>query len=858
MENLKNNRTLQIGLVIYAISAIAFLITINPEQNGNLDLVSGAFFFNYGAFLIYFFIVLFSNKRRFERFFHFDISESILLLLLAFISAYSLNRSVAVFQISTEWLCMFITVLNVGLLYFSLSKSYLNTRVNHTLVALLSAGFLYGFYGVLYTIPIAPISLVVCWFFGFTLHTFVPLFTMILCGILVLKFIKSDEDFKISALVGIALPLVFITVYVGKWSMVNHHIKEIRKEAAVPLQEQELPNWIQLAQRMEKNSFTEKILKSGIVYTVYNRRTGDWFGADFSGGRLNERRKHDPLIMIASLFSSPLTVNNSSFLNTNRSSNNANSLSFKEHRDILNALYERRHQTQRKLWSGENCETTNILTNAQLFPEYRLAYTEKTIDISNNSKVNNTPWSGFQQEALYTFYLPEGSVVTSASLWVEGEERPSFLTTRNKADSAYTAIVGRERRDPLLLHWQEGNQVTVRIFPVTPDLPRKFKVGITTPLKYENDQLTYENIDFAGPYWKGAEEQINLVVEGQLKDLNSSLNLETEGDHWSYSGNYKSDWNLRFAAPPLSKNTFSFNGKTFQMQANARATENFTPTEIYLDVNGAWSESEFEDLMERFSDVPIYVFKGKLIQLDENNEDRLFDELEELNFSLFPFHQIKNPKTALVFTKNHFPSPVLDDLKKTKFSKSLNEFLAKNNAPITVYNLGNNLSNYLKTLKELRAVDVIADDFAAIEKVASDGTFDYLQENILTVALDVADVKIQEITTLSTTESAPDHLMRLFTYNDLMKKIGQKYFDKKKYEDELVTQAEEGYVVTPISSLIVLETQADYDRFDIKRSKNSLKNASFKNSGSVPEPHEWMLIILCLIVGSRLVWRTYF
>jgi len=96
--------------------------------------------------------------------------------------------------------------------------------------------------------------------------------------------------------------------------------------------------------------------------------------------------------------------------------------------------------------------------------------------------------------------------------------------------------------------------------------------------------------------------------------------------------------------------------------------------------------------------------------------------------------------------------------------------------------------------------------------------------------------------------------MRLFTYNDLMKKIGRNYFKKEKLADALVAQAERGFVVSPVSSLLVLETQADYDRFDIKRSKNSLKNASIKNSGSVPEPREWLLIILSLVVAFTL-WR---
>jgi hypothetical protein len=53
----------------------------------------------------------------------------------------------------------------------------------------------------------------------------------------------------------------------------------------------------------------------------------------------------------------------------------------------------------------------------------------------------------------------------------------------------------------------------------------------------------------------------------------------------------------------------------------------------------------------------------------------------------------------------------------------------------------------------------------------------------------------------------------------------------------------------------VLETQQDYQRFGIDENKNSLKNASMKSSGAVPEPQEWMLIILAAGVVVYLVTR---
>ncbi len=63
-----------------------------------------------------------------------------------------------------------------------------------------------------------------------------------------------------------------------------------------------------------------------------------------------------------------------------------------------------------------------------------------------------------------------------------------------------------------------------------------------------------------------------------------------------------------------------------------------------------------------------------------------------------------------------------------------------------------------------------------------------------------------------------------------------------------MAEAQKAYVVSPVSSMVVLETQKDYERFNIKDSQNSLNNASMKSKGAVPEPHEWALIIIACLV----------
>jgi XrtN system VIT domain protein len=118
--------------------------------------------------------------------------------------------------------------------------------------------------------------------------------------------------------------------------------------------------------------------------------------------------------------------------------------------------------------------------------------------------------------------------------------------------------------------------------------------------------------------------------------------------------------------------------------------------------------------------------------------------------------------------------------------------------------------------------------------------------------LDNAQLKLVK-TAGNISGKAPDHLLRLFTYNSLMQRIGSNYFTAGFISEDLIADAQKAYVVSPLSSLIVLETQRDYDRFNIHDSQNSsLHNASMHGSGSVPEPHEWFLIFLVATVAFYL------
>ena len=823
--------SIQIGLVLLLTSFLAFSFTTDG-YTVNSDLFTGMFFITYGLTIIYWLITMNFNKTETSSSWKFNnFTRNVILLQLFNISAYTLNRSMAVFNISPNWVVGFLLLSNSLLLIYVLVKDYIPTWFNHIIVAVANFGFLFHLYESFYLIPFYPITIVGFWFFGIALHALVPILYACTYWKVIRQFLQQSPKYWTTTLLTWVATIFFVGYFSIQFYNINQAVKDNFHQSNLPFQEQNLPSWVATSQSLKKNFITERALKSDIVYATYSDLNMG-FGSRMS--RINEIKKHDPLVVIASFFNQDIKISNNDRI------------------DILKSLYNARHQTERKLWSGHNLSTSDIVTNVQLFPAYRLAYTEKTFKI-HNSLVSG--W-GRQQEALYTFYLPEGSVVTSASLWIEGKEEPAYMTTKSKADSAYTTIVGRERRDPMLIHWQEGNRVTVRVFPCTPTEDRQFKIGITTPLQKLDNTLKYENIDFEGPYYKTATESINIISQGSLQNMDAPFSFNENGTNYNYKGTYNSQWSLAFDEVPLSTSPFTFNGKSYQLSPYQKETTTFTPENIYLDINAGWTRSELKQIWNQVKNKNVFVYSNyKMEQVNADNKRALFKQLRKQNFTLFPFDKLGNSGEHLVISKYNQLTPTLADLDKSSFVQSMSTFFQKNQQPVRVFNLGETISPYLKSLGEFRAIQLNTGTTSELLSLLDEGTFFQNVEDEKTIVNQYANFQIKEIPATRATSKAPDHLMRLFAYNDILKQVGKNYFNKKALANELIASAKESYVVTPISSLIVLESIYDYDRFDIKKSENSLQNASFGNSGAVPEPAEWILIIMVLILTLFFYWR---
>ena len=828
-QSIFKDSTIKQGLIFLVASILVFLTSL-LKNDLNYESEFPLFLIHYILTWIYFLVVIFRSKKDTDRYFRFpNFAHNVILLQLFNISAYSLNRIVSVFNLSTNWMVGLLVLTNGLLLFHVLNKNYRLNWMNHLVLGVSTIGLFFHIYQTLYIGPLYLYGVMGFWLFGIPLHVFVPiLFVWTFCKV-IRQYLKASPVFYKT----MALSTAFLLLFVGYFSFRYHQVNKILANSFhqnhLPFEDSALPAWVKSSQQLNPNWITERALKAGIVYRSFNKYWRN-FG-DMNFGSFQEKKKHDPLVMIASAFSS------------------AEYIPSKDRIKILEFMFDERHKTERKLWSSADLATTDIVTNVQLFPKYRLAYTEKLFKIRNNSERS---WTG-QQEALYSFYLPEGSVVTSAALWVEGEESLAFLTTKTKADSAYTRIVGRERRDPLLLHWQEGNRVTVRVFPCTPQEDRQFKIGVTTPLRNESGQLIYENIDFKGPDWEDAVESINVVTEGELANIDAPFLFKEQGTAYQYSGKYNSNWHLSFDAPDLSSTPFFFNEKSFHLEAMEQKFQSFTPDNYYIDINRGWSKNEFSTIWNLIKEKNVYVYiNGRIEQITSSNHLKIFKQLRKRNYSLFPFQKIVNGSEALVVSKFSALTPTIKDFKKSTFNEQLSQFFQENTRPVRVFNIGNSISPYLQNLKEMRTIQLETGSLNKIEQLLSQNKFYEYQEDEKVIVNNYAGFKLVETKDVSSQKSqAPDHLMRLFAYNNLLKAVGENFVSKKELAKELIDEAKEAHVVSPISSLIVLETQADYDRFDIKKSKNSLDNASIKNAGAVPEPHEWLLIFMAL------TWLTY-
>jgi XrtN system VIT domain protein len=688
--------------------------------------------------------------------------------------------------------------------------------------ALLGLSLLVFGYLAIYLIPLYPLSILACIVLGLSLHSYVPLLIMAHTVYRVGKLMRTDSRARMVIISVFVLGLIVPVSFVWRWSAINNEVRELCLR--YPLEDApEVPQWVRIAQSIEPTPLATKYMKCGLVYATALEDNDNW---GFPTRSYTEARKHDPLVVLATLF------------------NHAPDIAQDDRIHVLESMQQSGHKTTERYWSDRELTTATVVTNARIWPAERLAYTEKTITVAN--KMHGGRWA--QGEAIYTFHLPEGGIVTSLSLWINGIEQKGILTSRGRADSAYKQIVGVENRDPSIVHWQEGNTVTVRVFPVPGGDSRMFRVGFTAPLSYKAGMLHYNNVWFEGPDYADAREIRQIEWAGITTDPAMAGYKQNAAHRYECTLPYDEQWQLTIKDPGLKPANFNFDHYNYALEAYQKTQEPVAIGNVYLDINSAWTAAEAERILNMLKGKNVMVYDG--LNMVPAKTTGVINLLLRHQFSLFPFHKTDTQGHSLVITKSTRYSPSVKLLKDSPFMTEL-AAAAPNMSAIKVFNLSDELSIYHRTLRERRMIQYEQGDIAQLEQMLQQGTFTENAENDSTVVLHDAGLKITRQQRFAANAGKNDHIMRLYAYNNIMYRLHHRLQIPDGEDTTLVADAEKAYVVTPVSSLVVLETQADYDRFGIKKSNKTLGDATLSSKGAVPEPHEWAMIIL---VAIMLLW----
>jgi len=533
---------------------------------------------------------------------------------------------------------------------------------------------------------------------------------------------------------------------------------------------------------------------------------------------------------------------------------------------ILNGLYEHRHENSPRLWSGNHLVTEQVATRIDVFPQHRLAYVEKIIDVKH-SRPGSWP---SQQEALYTFHLPDGAVGTSLSLWIDGKEEPARLSTSTKANTAYSTIVGRERRDPAIMNWKDGNRLSVNVFPIQSDLPRKFKVGFTVPLHYRNGHLSLQDIYFQGPDYSEGKGivQVNFQTDETIEHPVLDGAIQEVKTGFQHHGGIQEYWQISWKAPPMSNEPFCFDGECYSLEEFKAGHKVFKPKKVLFDLNSLWSASLFNELTETFQHAEQYVYddESKLILLTSENKRELFNRFGQRSFSVIPpkLFAINQQESSdfLVISKEGQDFPILSDLPSfSTLSGTSPNIFDRPQAPFFLFELSRRPHLNTQLLQNAGIAHThygLLDDLNNFILEEQFPVFESNEQAVL-VRQNQTCIKKRSSETLNK-GGGPDHLLRLFNYGLLMEELRGFYFKRDQVSEDQIALARSAYIVSPFSSLVSLENIGDYQRFEITEPKpdKSLLNAGSLGGGSVPEPHEWVLIVLAALSMSFLLYKRLF
>jgi XrtN system VIT domain protein len=273
------------------------------------------------------------------------------------ISCFTLNESVEIFAKFTPWVYVILLLTFITLLLdvfveipFKLWKFVYGLMI--------TLGLFVAVYFNILLLPMFLVGIIGIIVLGLGIHLFVP--AILAITIIVHLYKKWQHHYLMAGVItgvliaGGSLFMFFTNINKA------HDVLENENVSYVTSEQKHLPRWVYIAQKLPKNKWTEMMLLSDFKYELFD----NWFmGRGINtGNSLGEKGLHEPFLNLAKL-----------------TGLHKMSLSDADRLMILKTNFNSRHETSRKLWSGEHLVTSQCVTDVKLYPDYRLAYTQKKV-----------------------------------------------------------------------------------------------------------------------------------------------------------------------------------------------------------------------------------------------------------------------------------------------------------------------------------------------------------------------------------------------------------------------------------------------------------------------------------------------
>lgn len=463
-------------------------------------------------------------------------------------------------------------------------------------------------------------------------------------------------------------------------------------------------------------------------------------------------------------------------------------------------------------------EESSMVCSAQ--PNSALVYSEWTLVFRNDHLQEST-------EARTQILLPPGSVISRATLWVNGKEKEAAFATRAQARQAYEKVV-RNLQDPLLVTTYGTDRALVQCFPVSPGGGKmRVRIGITSPL-----HLTSKT-EGIFPMPKIAERNFNIEYPHQVKVISDS-SLPNRGS-MSLENGKASIENTDLSEPsshlifdrPSTDLLHSPAGNDRFVVAKIQPIDKSSPKTIFV-VDGSASVGPFADQLTSFipEDAKI-IFGG--------------DEVKELSLSELREEQYVGGQDGVSALKRALE--VAGDREEIVWFNT--------SQPLELYST-DELRAQLKQRPDIKVLSFPLETGPNRVLEGLDG-LDQLQTIVRsgTVKEDLArllsDNKTWGLTfsNSSTAQGKPgsDHLTRLWAAQESKElwALGK--------EQEAAELAIKYQLVTPASGAVVLETQEQYEESD-------LEPVEAGTVPTIPEPEVWLLLLVGVgFLASRRKYR---